>query len=379
MTATPEEVVQKLASFPNRAVASEFEKPVQEYLKSLFAGNSVEEQPFKTPKNYLTTVWWLILGMVAGLMLTYYFAWIGAAVTAFFAYAALTYFNWYPSPVSAFPPLVETKNLYVKSTIPRKKRVMLMAHYDTAPISFLYTPKMVGSFRQSLVINQFVILASFLIALIYSIFQNEIVGYVLWLLSVYFLIQLAVASFDFFRFGYSNGASDNATGVAAAVATFRQIQDHQLENVSVEVLLTGAEEVGMIGAKAFYEKYKNDFQNTYVINFDTLGNGTLRLITETGSLTSIKYDNVLSKIGQEIIAENQNLKHVTTGAWHTADFDSVWFNRGGVPTVTLAALDENGRMPNIHRETDVLANVDFQPMHDAVVLAREMILKLNNL
>lgn len=379
MPTTAESIVRTLASFPNRAVASVSEKPAQEYLKSLFAHDTVIEQPFRTHKNYLITVWWLILGTVAGLILTYFFSWAGTLLTLFFAYAALAYFNWYPSPVSSFPPLVETKNLYIKEAGTRKKRVLLMAHYDTAPISFLYTIKMVGSFRQSLIINQFIILASFLVSLLFSVFHHEILGYLLWVLSAYFILQLAVASVDFLRFGYSNGASDNATGVAAAVMTFNQMKAHALENVAVDVLLTGAEEVGMIGAKAFYEKHKNDLEGTFVLNFDTLGKGSLRVITETGSFTSIKYENVLSQIGQEIIATDPDFKHITTGAWHTADFDSVWFNRGGVPTLTLAALDENGRMPNIHRETDVLANVDFKPMHDAIALASAMILKLDKL
>lgn len=377
MPTTAEAIVRTLASFPNRAVASISEKPAQEYLKSLFENNTVIEQPFRTHKNYLITVWWLILGTVAGLVLTYFFSWPGTLVTLFFAYAALAYFNWYPSPVSAFPPLVETKNLYVKEASTKKKRVLLMAHYDTAPISFLYTPNMVGSFRQSLVINQFIILASFLASLLFSIFHHALLGYLLWVLSAYFILQLVIASIDFFRFGYSNGASDNATGVAAAVMTFNRMKEQNLEHVAVDVLLTGAEEVGMIGAKAFYEKYKKELEGTFVINFDTLGNGSLRIITETGSFTSIKYENILSQIGQEIIATDPDFSHVTTGAWHTADFDSVWFNRGRVPTLTLAALDANGRMPNIHRETDVLANVDFKPMHDAIALAGAMILKLD--
>ena len=252
-----------------------------------------------------------------------------------------------------------------------------MAHYDTAPISFLYTPNMVGSFRQSLIINQFIILASFLISLFYSMAHHELLGYLLWLLSAYFIVQLVIASVDFFRFGYSHGASDNATGVAAAVVTFHRMKEQNLDHVAVDVLLTGAEEVGMIGAKAFYEKHKSELEGTHVINFDTLGNGSLRIITETGSFTSIKYENILSQIGQDIIATDPDLSHVTTGVWHTADFDSVWFNRGGVPALTLAALDENGLMPNIHRETDTLDTVDFKPMHDAIALASAMILKLD--
>lgn len=379
MNAFAEDIIHKLTAFPHRAVASMYEKPVHEYLKSLFPTNVVEEQTFWTHKNYLITVWWLILGMVAGLVFTILFSWIGTIIVGFFAYSALTYFNWYNSPVSYFPPLSKTKNLYVKEAAKKQKRVLLMAHYDTAPISVLYTPKMVGSFRQSLIINQIVIFISFLLSIAYVFSLNTYVSYGLLLLAAYFLIQLIVASVDFFRFGYSNGASDNATGVAAAISTFQSVQQQKLNNIAVDVLLTGAEEVGMIGAKEFYEKHKNDLQDTYVLNFDTLGSGSLKIITETGSFTSIKYDNPLSELSQKIVKERAEFSHIKTGAWHTADFDSVWFNRAGIPTLTLAALDENGRMPNIHRETDMLSNVDLKPMHDAIALATEVIVALDKI
>ena len=77
MSTTAESIVRTLASFPNRAVASASERPVQEYLKSLFEHDTVIEQPFRAHKNYLITVWWLILGTVAGLILTYFFSWPG--------------------------------------------------------------------------------------------------------------------------------------------------------------------------------------------------------------------------------------------------------------------------------------------------------------
>lgn len=379
MSTFAEQIVEKLTSFPHRAVASDYEKPTSEYLKSIFGKNIAKEQPFRTHRNYLVTIYWLILGMITGILLTIFYSWIGTIIVAFFTYSALTYFNWYASPVSYFPPIVETKNIYVKEPTQKRKRVLLMAHYDTAPISVLYSPKMVGNFRQSLIINQVILLITAILSAVYIFYANAIVTYLLFGIAGYFVIQLIVASFDFFRFGYSNGASDNATGVAAAIATYHVVKDKNLDNVAVDVLLTGAEEVGMIGAKAFYEKYKNELQDTYVLNFDTLGSGTLRIITETGSLTSIRYDNLLSELSQSIVYENPKYKHITTGAWHTADFDSVWFNRAGIPTLTLAALDNNGRMPNIHRETDTLQRVDFQPMHDAINLAVEIISKLDKI
>lgn len=227
---------------------------------------------------------------------------------------------------------------------------------------------MVGNFRNSLKINMMLIILAIVLTFLKLFFlENQNLEITIILLSLYFLIQMIVASFDFFRLGYSNGASDNATGVAAAIVSAQDLWKN--ENITTELVLTGAEEVGMIGAKAYYDTHKNNFdENTFLINFDTLGSGELKIISKTGSLGDIVYQNRLTEILTMATKENPEFSHIKTGAWHTADFDSVWFQRGGIASVTLAALDQNGRMPNIHRETDVIENVDFKPMFDAVKL-----------
>jgi Peptidase family M28 len=375
-----ERIVKKLASFPNRAVASIFEQETILYLSSLFASKIVLRESFKSPKNYLIIVGWLLLGIIVSIVLLHIYPIIGLILSLGFVAMALLYFNWYASPIIHFPPLVTTHNLLIKETTQKPRKVILMAHYDTAPISVLYLPSMVGNFRNSLKINILIMVVTQMAAIFYYINPIKIVSYLLIALAIYFLLQLVIASFDFFKFGYSNGASDNATGVAAAAETARILWDKNLKNTEIQLLFTGAEEVGMIGAKVFLNKHFKEFdKNTLVINFDTLGTGSLKVINKTGSWADINYDNELVKIAKNIITTDTGLNHVKTGAWHTADFDSVWFNRVGIQTVTLAALDNNGRMPNIHRETDVLKNVDFKPMHDAINLATKMILEADKL
>ncbi len=149
-------------------------------------------------------------------------------------------------------------------------------------------------------------------------------------------------------------------------------------NENLIEILTGTEEVGMIGTKAYFDSHKNEFtKDTYLINFNTLRAGDLKVINKTGSLADIVYDNQLTQTAEHIILNEAAFKHIKMGAWHTADFDSVWFQRAGVQSLTLAALDKNGRMPNIHRETDVFDNVDFKPMHDTIQLASLMVKHIN--
>ncbi|MFN8356825.1 MAG: M28 family peptidase [Spirosomataceae bacterium] len=370
-----QEIVETLAQFPHRAVASTHEQKVLAFLKSLFSHQTVTLQEFKTPTHYISVLFWLLGGICLGLVMLNVLPIVGAGLVLLFGVMALLYLNWYDSPVTKFPPLVTSYNLLVgpKQQHNATKKLILMAHYDTAPISFLYHPTQVGNFRSSLIFS----LVLMILAIVLSV--GVAFGYapewVLWItnaLLIYFVGQGILSTLDFFRFGYSNGASDNATGVAAAITTAQRLWNTPPTDVEVELVLTGAEEVGMIGALHYFKKYRAQFpKETYLINFDTLGAGSLKVITQTGSLTNIRYQNKLITVAKTLL-QQPDFEEVTTGSWHTADFDSVWFQRAGIPSVTLAALDQNGKMPRIHRPEDVLEWVDFSPMELSIELAEQM-------
>ena len=372
---SPQEIVKKLSEFPYRGTGTVFEKPVLDFLVSLFDNQQVSLESFHTPKTYISVVWWLIGGLCTGLWLLNFIPLLGLLLVIGFVVLALLYLNWYPSLVTKFPPQVKSSNVVVRSkvSVSSSQKLILMAHYDTAPISFLYRPDQVGNFRKSLVIS----LLLMLIAIVFSVFVvAKIWIFSLWItngLIIYFLLQGITSTVDFFRLGYSNGASDNATGVAAAIATAQRLWQNPPNDLAVELVLTGAEETGMIGARAYFLKNQQSFhKHTYLLNFDTLGAGDLKVITQTGSLVSIQYDNSLTQIAQQVIEKSADFQNVSTGSWHTADFDSVWFQRVGMPCLTLAALDQNGQMPRIHRPEDTLEKVDFRPMEQAIDLAEKI-------
>ena len=378
---TPKQIVEKLTSFPNRGIATKNEAKVLDYLSQLFDNQEVNKEKFRTPKTYISVVWWLFLGLATGLICLNFSSILGLILTFVFVTMALLYFNWYASPITSLPPLVTSHNLVIKNTssAPKAKKLILMAHWDTAPISLLYRPEMVGNFRKSLRISQILMLLAQFIAISQFLLLNTFLLLVANILAFYFILQGITATIDFVRFGYSNGASDNATGVAAAIETAKKLWSRNLQNIDIELVITGAQEVGMIGARAYMKTHYKEFtKETYLINFDTLGSGDLKIITQTGSWSNIIYDNDLIKIAKETAAQTPDLKDIKTGAWHTADFDSVWFQRAGIPSLTLAALDKNGRMPNIHRPTDTLANVNFKPMEMAISLAEKIGIKLNS-
>ncbi|MBW1948248.1 MAG: peptidase M28, partial [Deltaproteobacteria bacterium] len=57
-------------------------------------------------------------------------------------------------------------------------------------------------------------------------------------------------------------------------------------------------------------------------------------------------------------SEDPRFAEIKEGRWHTGDFDTIWFERGKIPSLTLSAQDENGLIPHLHRPEDTLRNVD---------------------
>ena len=374
------QIVEKLASFPHRGVASENEAPILDFLAQLFDNQTVSKESFRTPKTYISVVWWLVLGIASGLICLNFSPIIGVLLTLVFVTMAFLYFNWYASPVTNFPPLVTSHNLVIKekTSNTKAKKLILMAHWDTAPISLLYRPEIVGNFRKSLKMSLILMLLAQFLAISQFLLPNSLLLLLANILALYFIIQGITASIDFFRLGYSNGASDNATGVAAAVESAQKLWSKNLQNLDIELVITGAKEVGMLGARAYMKAHYREFtKETYLINFDTLGNGDLKIITQTGSWSNIVYDNILVKIAKETTAKTPDLNTISTGAWHTTDFDSICFQRAGIPSLTLGALDKNGKMPHIHRSTDTLDKVDFKPLKKAIILAEKIAERLN--
>jgi len=361
----PMQIVRDLTALPHRGATTEQERRaadiLENYLKQL--GATVERQTFTTPKTYISEVWWLVGGLVLGLLLIPILSWLAFLWVTACVLLGLQYFDWRPSPVSLLPPLSKSQNVIGKKPVqgPVSKKLILMGHYDSAPVSMLYLPSSVKNFRQSLRISVGLMIVAGVVALLSVLgIGQPVITWLRWLLVVYFLAQGVMSSIDYFRCGYTNGAADNATGAAVAVAVADRLWHNPIPGWDVEVVLTSAEEANLKGALAYYRAHRKELdpQRTYVLNFDNLGAGQLKIITRTGSLIDVVYDNALVQAALQIAASDPRFADVKPGVWHTGDFDSLWFARAGIPSLTLSAQDEQGLIPNLHRPTDTFENVD---------------------
>jgi len=373
-------VLADLCALPHRGTGTSGERQALEilerHLKSL--GADTEQQQFRTQKTYLTTLNWILGSMVAGLLLAPYWG-LGAALLALAgAISGWLYFDWRRSPALLLPPQVWAANLLGRlNRQETKKRLILMAHFDTAPISAFYRPALVRRFKSSLLTAlSLMALAAFVVVLALFV-RSPAIDAFRYLLALYFVGQGIIAWADFLRFGYSNGASDNATGVATAISLFERLARNPIPGWRIDILLTSAEEVGMIGARAFYQARKTELsQGVYLLNFDTVAAGHLRLFTRTGILSSIRYQNPLVEAAKAVASSDPRFSTVEPAEWTTGDFDTACFARGGVPCLTIGSLDESGGMPHLHRPEDTLEKVNTSQVEEAIHFAEATIRRL---
>ncbi|UFH52152.1 M28 family metallopeptidase [Spirosoma sp. KNUC1025] len=336
-------------------------------------------ESFQTPKSYVTIVYWLLGGLLVSLALVPVSG-VAIGLVGYFTLLAWRYFNWQYSFITKFPAQHTAHNVIGRwpgrQEGGKNRKLILMAHYDTAPVSLLYSPKQQANFRLSLIISLgFMVLAALTALLEVAGVGQPYITYLRYGFMIYFAGQAFVGTMGYWRKGYTNGASDNATGVAAALATADRLRQANLADTDIEVVLTSAEEVGMIGAYYYVQAHKKEWNRaqTLVINFDTLGAGKLTIIEQTGTLEPIRYNNVATQIARQLIEKEAFRGRTQVGQWHTADFDSVWFVRNRIPVLALCALDANGQMPRIHQPDDTFGNLDLRPMETAVDLAEAVV------
>lgn len=127
--------------------------------------------------------------------------------------------------------------------------------------------------------------------------------------------------------GTSAGARDNGTGVAAALAAAEGIRDG-----STGVLITGAEEFGLVGARVFAAQRRELFRDAIVVNLDTIDDeGRLALVSHDGRGAMLARAEAprFATLGLPLDLRRLPLGILT---------DSLPFARAGIPAITIGRL-----------------------------------------
>jgi hypothetical protein len=127
--------------------------------------------------------------------------------------------------------------------------------------------------------------------------------------------------------GGSPGARDNGTGVAGALAAAETLAGSE-----TGILITGAEEFGLVGARIFAAEWAETITGSVIVNLDT--------IDEEGQLALVSHDARGMELARQVAPGLEGvglpirLRRLPLGILT----DSVPFARRGIPALTIGRL-----------------------------------------
>jgi hypothetical protein len=141
---------------------------------------------------------------------------------------------------------------------------------------------------------------------------------------------------------YVDGANDDLTGcyVSAAVMKYLSDNDIRFENTEVVSIMTGGEECGLRGAKAYFEAHpelKNDGVETIFIGLDNIRDGDFMMIYEKDMTGMVKNDKDVCNL-----LKNAGLKQgedIPVGAIPLGSTDAAAASQAGIKAASLVAMD----------------------------------------
>ena len=104
-----------------------------------------------------------------------------------------------------------------------------------------------------------------------------------------------------------DGANDNLSGCYMGIAILKALKDNgiEFENTEVGVILTGSEEAGLRGAKAWCEAHKGEFDDvpTFIFSYDTIHDPKYLMTNYRDLNGTVKADKDVSDLFMEAAKE----------------------------------------------------------------------------
>ena len=166
------------------------------------------------------------------------------------------------------------------------------------------------------------------------------------------------------------GANDNASGCAVATCLAAEALDAPLEQTRLVLCLTGCEEAGTLGARAFLADHETD--GWLFLNFDNVGGGgTLRYLRREGVISHWDADPGLIAVAARVQEDRPELRMGPEDSPAGLTYDASPVLAAGGRALTLSIQD--GFIPNLHRPSDTVANLDRGGVERALAAGREIV------
>lgn len=273
-------------------------------------------EPFKeNPRSFLGWLFFTLTFVLAAIVLYFFSPVVSVILIVLGLLLALLQFGLYFKTIDKVFPEKTGHNVTAikKCKGETKRRIIFNGHPDAAwewPVN--YALGGVGFEAHALI--GFAGAFYYLILAIIQLVQNGSVGAdpstplgkagLIGLIFVPFLIGL------YFMVNYRrvvDGANDNLSGCYMGIALLKALKDEgiEFENTELGVVLTGSEEAGLRGAKAWCEAHKDEFSDvpTFIYSYDTIHDPKFLMVNYRDLNGTVKADKDASDLFMEAADE----------------------------------------------------------------------------
>jgi Peptidase family M28 len=236
---------------------------------------------------------------------------------------------------------------------PVRRTLCLMAHMDTSRSGLIFHPRVVSLMTRWIAANSLMVAAAAILEPFAARWRaaRSVLAAMRLLLAggLGLLAERELRGMDV------PGANDNASGCGVVVALASRIAAAPLESTRVVVLITGCEESGTLGSRAFRDSHETN--GWLFLNFDNVGGpGSVRFLRREGVIAKWDADPGLIAAASAVGRRRADLRMAPEDSPAGLTYDSSPIHAAGGRALTISVQD--GSIPNLHWPTDVFENVD---------------------
>jgi hypothetical protein len=174
------------------------------------------------------------------------------------------------------------------------------------------------------------------------------------------------------------GASDNASGCGVAAQLATEWAANPLRHTRVDLLITGCEEAGLLGAQAYLRAHREEARHTTFINFDTVGGDVplTYVLREGGALTRPASPRLV-QLAADVARRRPELGLLPAKRTAGLPTDATAALARGCEAITFLAQGKT--IPHYHWPSDTVENVAPRTVGRALEVGRELVAELDRM
>lgn len=154
------------------------------------------------------------------------------------------------------------------------------------------------------------------------------------------------------------GANDNATAMSVLLGIAEALHEAPLQQTDVVLLFTGCEEVGCVGMEQYLRAFAPSTKETCWIDVEMVGTGDLCYVTRHGVSPLTEYEPHPEMVALAERVAQQSPELGITGRDMIIIEEVANLARRGYRALCVAGYNEKGYLPNWHRLSDNLDNIE---------------------